>query len=63
MASPVLLEGTSLPTPAPVDSLDMKTVFVAPSLKNKLLPARLVPSKTKHNQSGDEDNDQLSLHR
>jgi len=41
----------------------MKAVFVAPSLKNKLLPARLVPSKTKHNQSGDEDNDQLSLHR
>jgi hypothetical protein len=32
MARPVLVEGTSLPTPAPVDSFDMKTVFLAPGL-------------------------------
>ena len=63
MARPVLVEGTSLPTPAPVDSFDMKTVFLTPGLKNELLPARLIPSKTTHDQSGDEDGDQLSLHR
>ena len=63
MASPVPVEGTSVPTPGQVDSFDMKTVFLAPGLKNELLPARLIPSKTTHDQSGDEDGDQLSLHR
>src|SRR5438874_5136911 len=45
MARPVHLEGTSLPTPGPVDSFDMKTVFLAPGLKNELLPARLIPKQ------------------
>jgi hypothetical protein len=38
MARPVLVEGTSLPTPGPVDSFDMKAVFLAPRLKNELIP-------------------------
>ena len=63
MARPVPVEGTSLPTPGPVDSFDMKAVFLAPRLKNELFPARLIPSKTTHYQSGDEHGDQLSLHR
>ena len=62
-ASPVLVEGTSLPTPAPVDSFDINIVFLTPGPKNELLPARLIPSKTTHDQGGDEDGDQLSLHR
>jgi len=41
----------------------MKTVFLAPGLKNELLSACLIPSKTTHHQSGDENGDQLSLHR
>jgi hypothetical protein len=46
-----------------VDSFDLKTIFLAPGLKNEPLPARLIPSKTTHDQSGGEDGDQLSLHR
>jgi len=41
----------------------MKAVFVAPSLKKKLRAARLVASRTKQSQSGDEDKDRLALHR
>ena len=63
MARPVSVEGTSLPTPAPADIFDLKTVFLAPVLKNEPLPARLIPSKTTHDQSGDENGDQSSLHR
>ena len=62
MARPVLMEWTTLPTPAPVDGFDMKTVFLTPGPENELLPARLIPSKTTHDQSGDEDTDQLWLH-
>ena len=59
IARPVLVEGTSLPAPARVDSFDMETVFLAPLLKNELVPARLIPSKTTHDQSGDQDGGQL----
>ena len=63
MARPISVEGTSLPTPASMDSFHVKTVFLAPGLKNELLPARLIPGKTTQDQSGHEDGDQLSLHR
>ena len=62
MARPVKVEGTSLPTPGPVDSFDMKAVFLAPGLKNELLPARLVPKKTARQQTGDEHAGPLSFH-
>ena len=65
MARPVLVEGTSLPTPAPVDSSYMKTVFLAPGLKNELVPMRRAPDKTKRYQGDEEHRDQLliGMHR
>jgi len=45
-----------------VDSFDMKAVFLAPGLKNELLPARLVPKKTTRQQTGDEHAGPLSFH-
>src|SRR2546428_14026870 len=40
----------------------VKTVFLAPGLKNELVPMRRAPDKTKRYQGGEEHRDQLLIH-
>jgi hypothetical protein len=67
VAPPAPVEGTSVqetsvPNPVQVESSNMKTVFLAPGLKNELIPARGVPNKTKRYESGEEHGNDLLIH-
>jgi len=63
----VSVEGTSVqeppvPNQVQVDSFNVKTVFLAPGLKNELVPMRRAPDETKRYQGGEEHRDQLLIH-